>query len=189
MTKLLTSDIEILDKEGLISLRKQISSLIGRASKDEKVKLIQKCRDISELVKIKFPKTSKHKTSFTKLKNRIVVTCDNCNDKFDTSVKNKNPFAFCKACRKKRETDLVELILEDKIIVYSQKDVKKAEEDISKLEADVRLDLHGVLDLTESDIYVGDLTMVVSYVGKLTRTRTGAEKDIKERVNKLSLVF
>ena len=188
------SSLDSLSKDELFALRKDISRSIGSLKDDERMKAIEKNRQISELIKLKYPKNKDQlrrvQNKIQKKKNRILVSCDQCHNTFDTSIKNKNPFAFCKGCRKKRDLDLVEIIRGDgETVIYQEKDLKKAESELVVLSANVRLDLHGVLDVLKDDVKVSTNAMVLSYVGKLTRTRTNALRDIKNRIKKGQVKF
>lgn len=191
--KLLSSDLNSLSKNELFSLMKLISRLIGSSSHQDKLKLIQKNREISELIKLKFPKNKnaylQAKRKLQKKQNRVILNCKSCSNDFDTSIKNKNMFAFCKDCRKKRDRDLVELLTSEGTIIYKDSEIEKAEKALSKLEANVRLDFHGVLDLLTLNDKVGESSMVLSYVGKLTRTRTNTKTDILNRMKSKQVKF
>ena len=191
--ELLKEDLSLLGKNELVALIRRISSLIGSSSEQDKLKLIAKNREISELVKLKFPKNKNAKLQaekkLQKKQNRVIVKCELCFEDFDTSTKNKNPFAYCKRCRKKRDADLVELLTSEGTVIYSENEIENAEKELSKLKISVRLDLHGVLDLLTLNDDVGDSSMVLSYVGKLTRTRTNAKVEILNRIKAKQVKF
>lgn len=85
------------------------------------------------------------------------------------------------------ENDIVEIILgKDHQILTN---VSKAEKELSKLTADIRLDLHGVTDIIDpkrkllsDDIRKEHTICVISYVGKYSDTRLLARNTIKERI-------
>jgi len=115
--------------------------------------------------------------------------CDECGAQFRASRESYCNLAYCKNCRKKHSKDILELIIGDEIIIYTTSQVNEAEDSLSALEADFRLDLHKTLDTIPNDIQLPRSSCCVSYVGQLTATRIEARNDIKNRIKSGQIKF
>jgi hypothetical protein len=100
--------------------------------------------------------------------------------------------AFCEDHRKLYSNDVLEIITYDNIQRF-QSNTKEAEYALSLLpETDIRLDLHGVLDLTEyTDVLVEKNISVcgISYVGNMTATRIQARVEFQSRIKSGQVQF
>jgi hypothetical protein len=103
------------------------------------------------------------------------------------------PIGYCKKHRKLYSKDIVEIVLPDKIYRYKKHHLKDAEQLLSTLVADVRLDLHGVLDLTEYDFKLTDnpntVICGISYMSNITATRVLAREEFLDRMKKGQISF
>jgi hypothetical protein len=89
-----------------------------------------------------------------------------------------------------KNKDLIEIIFSDKIILFIENDIDKAEKFLNNLRMDIRLDLHGVLDLLENNKNIINIESdrknyiigAISYVGRLSNTRNKARQDIQNRI-------
>jgi hypothetical protein len=89
-----------------------------------------------------------------------------------------------------KNKDLIEIIFSDKIILFIENDIDKAEKFLNNLRMDIRLDLHGVLDLLENNKNIINIENdrknyiigAISYVGRLSNTRNKARQDIQNRI-------
>jgi hypothetical protein len=89
-----------------------------------------------------------------------------------------------------KNKDLIEIIFSDKIILFIENDIDKAEKFLNNLRMDIRLDLHGVLDLLENNKKIINIENdrknyiigAISYVGRLSNTRNKARQDIQNRI-------
>jgi hypothetical protein len=87
--------------------------------------------------------------------------------------------------------DLIEFIFNNKIIIFKEDNVEEAENLLNKLRMDIRLDLHGVLDLIDIDKSLINIKKyreeyiigAISYVGRMSNTRNKAREEIKDRIN------
>lgn len=123
-----------------------------------------------------------------------LLICADCQKSFETSGRTRIPVAFCKPCRKLHSKDIVEFILEPlNVKSYSINQLVDAEQFASSLFADVRLDLHGVLDTVEPNVPLGlpygNDACCISFVGALTTTRITARKNVIERIAKGQISF
>jgi hypothetical protein len=115
------------------------------------------------------------------------MECELCgkNDKF------KN-LKCCKNCYDKRHNDIIEIIYrreDEKIVshIFSNDDVKYGSMLLNELEgANIVLDLHGVLDTIDPSVKLPFdkkySVVVCSFVGKFTKIRMNARKEISSRI-------
>jgi len=175
---------ENLSLQELIIQKIEITSQIGQAEGNEKEQLISKAREISEKIKtfdtkkIQMHQEQKQqqKQHQKSGKNRVEMRCG-CGNLYESSLKMRVPFAFCKDCRKEREDDII----------------KKIEEKLRTLpmyKADLRLDLHNTLNtIAPTTELPTKSACCISYVGKFIVTRIQAMQEIRERMDAGQIKF
>lgn len=111
---------------------------------------------------------------------KVEAICGNC----DQVYKSSGTSGFCEKCRKIRELDICEIITSTSIYFFDNLDnLTKTMKDLDlQNNIRLRLDLHDVLDTTEPEELLGDRICCLSYVGKITKTRVEARKEIQERI-------
>ena len=194
--QLLSEDILSLDEKNLRSIQKALGGKIKDANKNNKTLLIEKNKKVSHLIKTKFPKVKKGPTQQPqKKKAKFNMVCANCNKNYETSTER---MAFCRGCRIKRQKDLIEIVTLDpdnekgfKNEIFDMSRSFEVEEFLSSQNISIRLDLHGVADLTSSDTKLGDHKniAIVSFVGHLTNIRIKGREELIERVLKGQINF
>lgn len=111
----------------------------------------------------------------------VISYCKDCN----FLRKQDGNRAFCNFCYKIRRSDIIETVevVDNKVIYRAFDDKLEAEEKLKTLTADIRYDLHGVLDTVDKSVYLSDIpSCALSFVGATTKTRLGARKEIIERI-------
>lgn len=94
-------------------------------------------------------------------------------------------YAFCIPCKNIRKNDLVEIItkVDNKISSEIYQDITTAENTLKTLSANIRYDLHGVLDTVDKDITLSNHTScAISFVGLYSKIRLVAYKDVVNRI-------
>jgi hypothetical protein len=188
-------DSLIVDK--LKKRKLELQNQIRNATKADKVELIKEAKTVSMKLKELDPKRQEQvKKQIEKEKLYDSVECAECNQPYKTSNKTRVPVAFCKPCRKIRGKDLLTLIrfvhkskkVQIEVVNYSDQDI--AEKQLSMLTSDLRLDLHKTLDTISPSIkFPMGYVCCVSYVGRLTKTRIEAQRDIINRMQKNQITF
>ena len=116
------------------------------------------------------------------------MNCADCNTIYQAS--GKYVPSFCNACCTNRKKDIVEIILPDSVIQYQ--DIKIAEEALSKLSANIRLDLHNVLDTIDVDAklkYNMEDCCCISFVGQTSQISIQARNEIISRIKSRQIAF
>lgn len=97
--------------------------------------------------------------------------------------------AYCKPCRKNHVHDIVEIVYANTMKSYTHKggDPDACATLLKSLSADIRFDLHNVLDHFDikeplDGVPKGVECCALSYVGNLTRTRISARCEIQMRI-------
>lgn len=114
--------------------------------------------------------------------------CEDCNECYQAN--GKYVPAFCEPCCTERKKDVVEIIVPDNVERYH--DVKIAEDVLGKLSANVRLDLHNVLDTIPENAtlkYNQEDCCCISFVGQTSQIRVQAKNEIIRRINSGQIAF
>jgi len=178
--------LEEFTDDQLQNLKNDLLEKIKKCDDDnEKQNLIKYKGTVCRILNSRHPKVIRKKkeklTTYIKL-DPICYSCLRCDKNLTTNKIKGN--AFCLACSEKHSTDLCEIITGNENIIYKESQLDLLEEYISKLEPyNIRLDLHGVVDtFNVNDVIVDSKICVISFVGKLTKTRIMARKDIEKRI-------
>ena len=118
-----------------------------------------------------------------------MLQCSDCGNTFPESTKTYVELAYCKKCRKAHSGDVLEIVTENEITIYTSTQVQEAENALSKLRAEIRLDLHKTLDTVPPEQSLPPSSCCISYVGQLTQTRVSAREEIQERIASGQLQF
>ena len=123
--------------------------------------------------------------------------CIDCSN--NVSIHRGRESIFCNECIRKHRKDIVEIISDDNIKIYSAKEHEEAfnaisKKNVSKKNISLRLDFHGVLDTISSTIKLTNLGLgidicVISYVGKFSQMRVHVRNEIKERIKSGQIKF
>jgi hypothetical protein len=98
-----------------------------------------------------------------------------------------NNVIYCDSCYNNRKNDICEYIDSNGISHYITKgNISNFPTLIGSKPIQIRLDLHGALDLVSSDVIFRDANICccISYVGSTTKTRLLAKKEILSRLGK-----
>ena len=180
---LLALDPIHLDQQTLLETKISLTRSIP-SNLDLKTQIIEKCRIITTILNLKFPKKKGPSTQQTQPKKYdiIILKCAQCSVDMYTGTTTRNPLTYCSKCRHSRDSDLVEIITSSETRIFTTKQLDDAEKALSEIEAPLRLDLHGVADLLPVTTLIKEKTVIVSYVGKLTCTRTNARTEMINRI-------
>ena len=169
--KLLKQNISSFDETELKNFQKTLSRNIASASNEDKTLLILKNKQVSELLKLKYPKKKKNNSNNSNKVNREnnrkhTIKCNGCDNNFITSRK---ALIFCGNCRIKRQKDLIEIITNDnniKVEIFDHSRITEVEDFLSSQDTSIRLDLHNVVDITSPETKLGNPNdiSIVSYV-------------------------
>lgn len=116
------------------------------------------------------------------------MICADCDASYE--VKGKFVPTFCNNCIVDRKKDIVEIITPNGCTRYQN--VLDAEEALGNFTANVRLDLHNVLDLIgvgEELKYNIEDCCCISFVGQITPIRVQARNEIIERIKSGQIAF
>lgn len=180
------NNFENLSLSELEELKKNITAQIRNAENDQKQLLIGQAKEISDKIKSINPKITKKISQQPQKNNDLIeVICEQCEQIYKSSNKNRVPVVYCKKCRKIRQNDLIEIICRDSNQTFFLNSESEAEIYLKKFcKANIRLDLHKTLDTISSSTKLPtDSACCVSYVGALTITRSEARSEIKQRIN------
>lgn len=117
------------------------------------------------------------------------IFCNKC-----VNLRKSNIRGYCPECCKLHQNDVIELIMWDddmknvKSTIYNN--VNDSENVLKELSADIRYDLHGVLDTVDNKTILSHRkSCVISFVGLYSTTRTGARLDTIKRIHTKQIDF
>lgn len=119
---------------------------------------------------------------------KMNYNCDTCG--IACVAKSKYIPGYCDVCQIPRKQDIMELILPDSVIQYQ--DHIEAEQVLANLTANVRLDLHNVLDTVAEDYqlpYDKEECCCISFVGQTSSTRVQAKYEMIRRIESGQIKF
>lgn len=197
-----------MDLEKLYVIKAELTNKIRESKGSDKEKLIEQSRSINDQIKSLKSGSGVGSSgidgssgsvvgsisggvSGKKPSNKVMKLCKGCNQEYEGNKieSGRVDIVFCKACRKIRGADVIEIITKDLDILYYD-NADKASEALKSLTADVRLDLHKTLDTISSDTKLSiESVCCISFVGYFTQTRIDARTDIMDRIKTQQIRF